>query len=71
MKYAKIITLYKQKGNKGNCNNYHGILLLSMLGKVFARVLLTQIQKLANRVYPELQCRFHSGQSTTDMIFTL
>ncbi|KAK1882549.1 putative 115 kDa protein in type-1 retrotransposable element R1DM [Dissostichus eleginoides] len=70
MKDAKIITLYKNKGNKGDCNNYRGISLLSVLGKVFSRILLVLLQKLSARVYPESQCGFRSGRSTTDMVFT-
>ena len=46
-----------------------GISLLSVTGKVFARVLLPRLQKLADRIYPESQCGFPSGRSTTDMIF--
>ena len=58
MRDAKIITLYKNKGERSNCNNYRGISLLSIIGKVYARVLLTHLQRLAERVYPESQCGF-------------
>lgn len=71
MRNANIITLYKGKGDRGDCNNYRGISLLSIVGKLFARVILTRLQRLAERVYPEAQCGFRSGRSTTDMIFTL
>ena len=71
MRDAKIVTLYKNKGERSDCNNYRGISLLSIVGKVFARVILTRLQKLAERVYPESQCGFRSGRSTVDMIFSL
>ena len=68
---TKIITLYKNKGTRSNCNNYKGISLLGVAGKAFARVVLTRLQKLAERVYPESQCGFRSKNSTTDMIFSV
>ena len=71
MRDAKIVTLYKNKGDKGDCNNYRGISLLSITGKAFARVLLCRLQKLADRVLPESQCGFRSKRSTVDMIFAL
>ena len=37
---AKIVTLYKNKGDRSDCNSYRGISLLSIVGKVFARVIL-------------------------------
>ena len=71
MRNAKIVTLYKNKGDKGDCNNYRGISLLSVTGKAFARILLTRLHKLAERVLPETQCGFRAGRSTVDMVFTL
>jgi hypothetical protein len=52
MRDAHIVTLYKNKGDRSDCNNYRGISLLSVVGKAFARVLLSRLQQLANRVYP-------------------
>ena len=71
MRNASIITLYKNKGDKGDCNNYRGISLLSIAGKAIARVLLTRLQALAERVLPESQCGFRANRSTVDMIFSL
>ena len=66
---AKIVTLFKNKGDWCDCNNYRGISLLSVVGKVFARVVLARLQILADHIYPEPQCGFRSGRSTVDMIF--
>jgi len=71
MRDASIVTLYKNKGDRSDCNNYRGISLLSVVGKVFARIVLNRLQTLAARIYPESQCGFRSGRSTTDMIFTV
>lgn len=71
MRDAKIITLYKNKGERSDCNNYRGISLLSIVGKVFARVALNRLQKLAERIYPESQCGFRAERSTIDMIFAV
>jgi hypothetical protein len=70
-KDAKISTLYKNKGERGDCNNYRGISLLSVTGKLLARILLSRLLAIAEDVYPESQCGFRSGRSTTDMIFTV
>ena len=71
MRDAKIITLFKNKGEMSDCNSYRGISLLSVIGKVFAKVILIRLQKLAERVYPESQCGFRAGKSTIDMVFSL
>ncbi len=67
----KIITLYKNRGDRGDFNNYRGISLLSVVGKVFARVIVARLQKHAERVYPESQCGFRSERSTIDMTFSV
>lgn len=71
MRDAKIITLYKNKGERSDCNNYRGISLLSIVGKAYARVMLNRLQILAERIYPEAQCGFRAGRSTIDMVFSV
>ena len=73
MRDANIVTLYKNKGDRSDCNNYRGISLLSVVGKVFARVALTKLQILAEHTVtlPEYQCGFRTGRSTIDMIFSV
>ncbi|KAI8493113.1 hypothetical protein Bbelb_291170 [Branchiostoma belcheri] len=71
MRNAKIVTLYKNKGDRGDCNSFRGISLLSVAGKAIARIVRKRLQKLAERVLPESQCGFRAGRSTVDMIFTL
>ena len=43
MRDAKIVTLYKNKGDRSDCNNFRGISLLSITGNVFARVVLNRL----------------------------
>ena len=39
---ANIITLYKNKGDHSDCNNYCGLSLLSIVGKAFTCMVLNQ-----------------------------
>jgi predicted chitinase len=58
MKDATITTLYKNKGNHGDRNNYRGISLLRITGKLFAQVILQRLQIIGEKIYPESQCGF-------------
>lgn len=71
LRNANIVTLYKNKGFRCDCNNYRGISLLSQPGKIYARLVLPRLQIIANRILPESQCGFRPGRSTTDMIFSV
>ena len=69
---AVIITLYKNKGEKSDCSNYRGITLLSIAGKILARVLLNRlVPTIAEDHLPETQCGFRANRGTTDMVFVL
>ncbi|XP_065939377.1 uncharacterized protein [Magallana gigas] len=57
MRDAKIFTLYKNKGERSDCNNYRGISLLSIVGKVFARVISAATLKYS----PEIEKHFIFG----------
>ena len=71
MRDANIVTLYKNKGGRGDCNNYRDISLLNIVGKLFAKVVLMKLRVLAKRIYPESQCGFRAKRATIDMIFSL
>ena len=66
-----IIPLYKGKGSRSDCSNNRRITLLSVPGKVFAKVILSRIRPtlLAHR-RPQ-QSGFTPGRSTCDRIVTL
>ena len=46
-----------------------GISLLSVAGKILAKVLLNRLQPLLESILPETQCSFQPTCGTTDMIF--
>lgn len=71
MRDSNIITLYKNKGDCSDCNNYPEMSLLSIIGKAFTRLVLNKLQTLAERLYPEALCGFRARRSTIDMIFSL
>ena len=60
-----------RKGNRRVCRNYRGISLLSIPGKVFAKILLNRLSKLAKNVLPEAQCGSHPGWGTVDITFSV
>lgn len=65
---AEIVPIPK-KGYLTECDNWRGISLLDVAGKVSARVLQEHLQVLAERVLPESQCGFRKGRGCIDMIF--
>ena len=53
-----ILILIPKKGNLRRYDNWHGISLLEVMGKVVARIIQGRLQKLAERELPESQCGF-------------
>jgi len=68
---AIIVTIYKKKGERSECGNHRGISLLSVAGKMLAKIVLNRIRSISEDVLPESQYGFRAGRLTTDMIFTL
>ena len=66
-----IVPLWKGKGDRLDCNSYRGVTLLSVPGKIFARILLGRIHShLLKHQRPE-QSGFTPKKSTTDRILAL
>ena len=62
----------KQPNVQTDCSNNRGITLLSIAGKILARVLLNRlISTIAQLNTPESQCGFRSNRGTVDMVFVL
>ena len=69
-KDASIVHLYKRTGNRQTCDNHRGISLLSIAGKILARILLNRLSvHLEKGLLPESQCGFRKDRGTIDMIF--
>jgi len=69
-KDASIVHLYKRKGNQQVCDNHRGISLLSIAGKILARILLNRLTvHLDQGLLPESQCGFRKERGTIDMVF--
>lgn len=67
-KNAEVVPIPK-KGDLQRCDNWRGISLLDVVGKLFARVIQERLQVIAERVLPDSQCGFRRGRGCCDMIF--
>ena len=67
-----LVPLHK-KGSFSDPQNFRGITLLSVLGKLFTRVINNRLKDWAEKysIYIGAQYGFRKGRSTTDCIFVL
>ena len=63
--------VYKNKGNHKECGNYRGISLLSIAGKIMAKIIQARLSRIAESILTESQCGFRRNRSTIDMIFSV
>ena len=67
-KSATLVPLHKKKDRKA-CDNYQGISLLNVPGKVLALTLLEQLQTITEPQLMDTQCGFRKGCSTVDQVW--
>ena len=58
-----------KKGDLTSCDNWRGISLLDVFGKVFAKVIQQRLQQVVEEVVPDSQCGFRKERGCIDMIF--
>ncbi len=68
---AIIVPLYKGKGNREECNNYRGISLLSVPGKIYGRILNERMIKITDKRVGAEQGGFRKGRGCVDQIFAV
>ena len=70
-KRGLVVPLLKEKGDRHDCNNYQGVMLHSVLGKVFAWIIIDRVHHhLLEHQCPE-QSAFTPKRSTIDRILAL
>ncbi len=67
---AITVPLYKGKGNREECNNYRGISLLSVPGKIYGRILNDRMMKITDKSVGDEQ-GFQKGRGCVDQIFAV
>ena len=65
---ACMVPLYKGKGDVHECSDFRGISLLSVVGKVYGRVLINRIGDKTENVIAKVQSGFRRGRGCTDQI---
>jgi hypothetical protein len=70
-KVAIICPIYKGKGSPQEPGNYKGISLLSVLGKIFSRILAGRLRDwlLNHEMLSVFQAGFLKGKRTSDNVF--
>jgi len=68
-RFSIVISLYKNKGDVLDCNNYMGIKLLSHTTKLWESVIVKRLQK--DILITENQFGFMPGRSTIEVIYLL
>ena len=65
------IAVLPKKGNLSDCNNYRGIMLLSIPGKVLSRIILNRIKAKVDEKLRDNQAGFRKNRSCADQISSL
>ena len=63
-----ILIKLPKKGDLGNCNNYRGITLLSIPGKVFNRIILNKLKDIVDPKLRDNQAGFRKNRFCVDQI---
>jgi hypothetical protein len=62
-----ICRTYSQRGDKTDCSNYRGMLLLSPSYNILSNIFLSRPIPYADEIIGDHQCDFRCNRSTTDI----
>ena len=66
-----IVVALPKKGDLSKCDNWRGIALVELFGKLFAKVLQLRLIHVCEVVLGDTQCGFRPGRSCSDMAFVM
>ena len=67
-RHAQIIPIPK-KGSLSSCDNWRGITLLDVVGKLCGRIVQNRLRTTIEAEIPETQCGFRAGRGCPDAVF--
>ena len=70
-RYVVIVPQHKGKGERSGCKIYRGITLLSVVGKIFAGILLDRVRRVTGGLIDDEHGGFRTGRGCVDLIFTM
>ena len=65
------LTVLPKKGDLTKCENYRGIMLLSVPGKIMSKIILNRMKKIVDKKLRKNQAGFRPNRSCADQITTL
>src|SRR5215469_14425216 len=68
---ARISPIYKGKGEKTVCGNYRGISMMSVVGKVYGRIIIDRMKEITGDLIGDEQGGFRKGRGCIDQVFIL
>ena len=66
-----IVPLHKGKGEMIKCKSYRGISFLTVVGKIYADILIERIRSMIGGLIANEQGGFRAGREYVDQIFIL
>ena len=64
-----LVVPVPKKSDLSLCDNWRGISLLDVAGKLLGQIIQERLQYIAESVLPDSQCGFRQGRGCSDMIF--
>ena len=68
---ALIVPLYKGKGERTEYKNFRSIILLNVVGKIYAEILVDRVRRVTGDLIDDEQKVFRAGRGCVDQIFIL
>ena len=65
-----IVPLCKGKGERTECKNYRGISFLTVVGKIYAGILIDRVRRVTGSLIDNEHRGFRAGKGCVNQIFT-